>query len=182
MSDPITKIATVTPTTTTTTFASIPSTYDDLIIIGSAKHAYTSSSSSSLNSIHVNMNGDTGNVYAWAENGARSGSGSPAVGGSNQTTFMKMSGCSTSHSSYNNYGWGNFYIHFPAYKLTNAYKQMLYTAGYGNTPGESHGAYIGQGTYASNSAVTSITLQAYYGGQGSFITGTTMTLYGMSNS
>ena len=182
MSDPVTKIATATPGgSNSATFGSIPGTFDDLVIIGSAKHSYTSTSSYTLNVIHVNMNGDTNNVYAWARTGARSGSSSPSSLGSNQTTFMSFPGCSTSHSSYNNFGWGNFYLYFPSYKVTNAYKQVLGMSGYGNTAGESHGGYVVQGTYASNSAVTSITLQERYGGD-VYIAGSSMTLYGISNS
>ena len=66
MSDPVTKIATLTPTSAVASFTSIPSTYDDLVLIGSAKHGYTSSSVYSANRVHINMNSDTGSNYSWS--------------------------------------------------------------------------------------------------------------------
>ena len=183
MSDPVTKIATLTPTSAVASFTSIPSTYDDLVLIGSAKHGYTSSSVYSANNVHINMNSDTGSNYSWSGLGARSGESSYNwADGSTLTTFMAVFGCSTNAQAYDNYGWGNFYIYFPGYKVTNAYKKMQSMAGYANSAGNSHGSQIGQGTWGSNAAITSIAVQAYYGGQGSYVTGTSMTLYGISNS
>jgi len=185
MSDPVTKIATLTPSgTATTSFTSIPSTYDDLVIIGTSKNAYTATASYTLNRLQLTVNGDTGSNYAWSRIGARSGELSyGSAEGSATTNSMFVYANSTSHSSYNNFGWGNFVLYFSGYKVTNAMKKMQVTHGYGNTAGESHMSGTGQGTWASNAAITSITLQSGNGNNDRYyVAGTTMTLYGISNS
>jgi len=180
MSDPVTKIATVTPTgTAITQFNSIPGTYDDLMIIGSSKNAYTGAPSFNICSLYLRVNSDTNTNYSWNRWGGAQGGGE--VTGSIAQNAILLAASSTSESS--DAGFGHFYIYIPGYKVASVYKQMQLVGGFTSSAGAAQMGWTGHAQWSRNDAITDIeirgsntTADRYY------VTGTTMTLYGISNS
>lgn len=171
MANAVTKIETLTSTSASLTFSSIPSTYDDLMIIGSAKSDQTSNGSVAGNSLYIRFNGVSTSTYGygyWGTSGAGHESNLQT-----SSSSIRVTGCATSQSS--NTGWGHFYILIPGYKQTTSQKNLLYQAGFASA---SQGAFIAAANWNSTSAISSILLGAVYG---SYVSGTSMTLYGISN-
>ena len=134
----VTKLGTLTPSSTDTTeFTSIPGTYDDLMIIGSSKNIYTSSTAFSTYKIKMRMNNDSSTNYSWGL-------------------------------------WGND----GSYAQVQAYKSFQIQGGYSTTASHQSG-WTGYGQWLSNSAITEIDLVSAYL---NYVSGTTITLYGISNS
>tara|TARA_R110001599_G_scaffold138007_1_gene317003 strand:- start:835 stop:1356 length:522 start_codon:yes stop_codon:yes gene_type:complete len=171
----VTKLGTLTPSSTDTTeFTSIPGTYDDLMIIGSSKNIYTSSTAFSTYKIKMRMNNDSSTNYSW---GLWGNDGSYAQV-QNEHTYdsVYVFGNASSHSS--NVGWGHFSIYIPGYKIATAYKSFQIQGGYSTTASHQSG-WTGYGQWLSNSAITEIDLVSAYL---NYVSGTTITLYGISNS
>ena len=122
------------------------------------------------------MNNDSSNNYSYTLWGADSSSLKVA----NQPTWdslYEVAGCASSYSSNN--GWGHFSVYIPGYKVTTAYKAMQIVGGYSTTNTGTQSGWTGHGQWLSNSAITSIKIGVAYG---NYVSGTTMTLYGISNS
>lgn len=177
MPSAVTKIATATPTSgTSTSFSTISGSYDDLMIIGSAKNDYGSSASMTLaNTLYIQFNSDTGSNYAWANWG---GLGAYITGnGSTSDTKIEVAASASYYSS--NPGWGHFYVEIPGYKQTTSTKSLIMNGGYSQDNSQDSSGWMGAGNWNDTSAITDISLTNV---NGSFITGTTITLYGISNS
>ena len=155
----------------TYTFSSIPQTYTDLIVVLNAK-------SSSTIYYHDNIlwrfNGDSSAIYSdikLSNNGSSAASYSIADTGASYCGQLpnSTSGNSTYDRSTN-------IIQVMSYANTSIYKTVLSSsaaadsAGYTNTE-----IYVG--TYRSTSAVTSLTM---VNGEGNFVIGTTISLYGIA--
>tara|TARA_Y100000401_G_scaffold2737_1_gene1956 strand:- start:314 stop:832 length:519 start_codon:yes stop_codon:yes gene_type:complete len=172
MANAVTKIETLSGSGYTVDFNSIPSTYDDLMVIGSAKTDQTSNGSVAGNSFYFRFNGDSSNDYAYGYWGTSAAGYDEAL----QTSISSVSlpGCATSQSS--NAGWGHFYIHIPGYKQTTSQKSFLYQGGFASA---SRGAFIAAGNWNKTAAITSMSIGPLYG---QYVSGTRMTLYGITNA
>ena len=167
----VTKIETVTSTSSALAFLSIPGTYDDLMIIGSSKSDQTSNGSVAGNSLYIRFNGDSSSDYAYGYWGTSASGHEESL--QTSAPSIRVPGCAT--SQYSNTGWGHFYIHIPGYKQTTSQKNLLYQAGFASA---SQGAFIAAGNWNKTGAITDISLSAVYG---NYVSGTSMTLYGISN-
>lgn len=159
MASTYTPIATYTATGTPAsyTFSSIPSTYTDLVLIGSAARGITGSGSADYN---VTFNGDTGSNYS--------------------VTLLYESPASTRSSNRANLNWmgavgdGNnlpSILHFMNYANTTTYKTAL-----GRWGSASDGIVRASvGLWRSTSAINSITITPPNG----IANGSTFTLYGI---
>jgi|TARA_R110002020_G_scaffold360839_1_gene573564 hypothetical protein len=174
MANAVTKIVTETSTSSSLTFTSIPATYDDLMIIASAKTDTTGTNMAS-NSWYMRFNGDTSAAYgfAWFGNGDAS-QYYPVTPSSSSLVFP---GVASSNSS--NTGWGHFWIHIPGYKETGNNRSIQYAGGFSMGNSTLAGCGRGAGNWDTASAITSILIGPQYG---SFVSGTSMTMYGISNS
>jgi len=171
----VTKLATVTPSSTNlAVFTSIPGTYDDLMIIGSAKSSYTSTTAFSTYRMSMRMNNDSANNYSWGLWGVDGSSLQVQNEATWDSTYVYAN--ASSHSS--NVGWGHFSIYIPGYKISTAYKAFQMVGGYSTTASNQSG-WTGRGQWLSNSAITEIDINSSFG---NYVAGTTMTLYGISNS
>jgi len=155
-----TALATVTlgGTDSDITFASIPATYRDLVLIASGQ-----STAANANML-ARFNSDSGSNYSWVY-----------VGGDGSTTF-------SGNSSGTTMDFGNFpnaqsvsVIQVMDYSATNKHKTTLIRS---NTTATYAIAYANR--WASTAAVTSITLTVSGSGN-SFSTGTTFSLYGIAS-
>ena len=178
MASVVTKIATGTASGVyDLNFTSIPGSYDDLMIIGSAKGSHTTDAAFDKTIMNMRFNGDTGANYFWLFNKAVDvGTRGADVGST--TTVMQMNLVPTSYSS--NTGWGQFKIYIPGYSDAsgNAAKRVYHLGGYGQG---THGSAMTQGNHgwSSTAAITDIQFYlAWY----NFVAGTTMTLYGITNA
>lgn len=171
----VTKIATATPSSTQSSgFTSIPGTYDDLMIIGSAKNAWTSGSGSLTNQIYIRINSDSTNDYGWARWGAESAS----TLGESQSTWDSIYLYANSSSASSNAGWGHFYMYFTGY-TASAYKAIQMVGGYTQSSSQTQTGWTGQAMWLKTGAITDIAMNSTYG---NYIAGTTFTLYGISYS
>ena len=171
MANAVTKIQTLTSTSSSLTFSTIPATYDDLMIIGSAKSDQTSNDSVAGNSAYMRINGDSSSAYAYGYWGTSGGGNDSSL--QTSASSIRIPGCAT--SQYSNVGWGHFYIHIPGYKQTTSNKNMMIQSGFATGSG---GGFIAAGNWDTSSAITSILIGPVYG---NYLSGTSMTLYGITN-
>mgnify|MGYP003116123810 FL=1 len=170
MPSAVTKIATGTPSSTNmSTFATIPGTYDDLMLIGSSKG---DSSSATLNRLYIRINNDGGNNYGHAYWGGESASTWYAA----QPTWDSIYVYGSADSQSSNTGWGHFYMYFTGY-TDSAYKAIQVVGGYSDASNSS--GWTGQAMWLDNSAITELDIGS---STGDYISGTTFTLYGISYS
>ena len=181
MASAITKIATGTADGVwDLEFTGISGSYDDLMIIGSAKGTHTGGSGAFSDTImSMRFNGDTGGNYFWKFNKAvDSSTRGSDISASATVTSMQLNLVPTSYSS--NTGWGHFKIYIPGYSdgSGNAAKRVYHLGGYGQG---THGSAMTQGNHgwSSTDAITEI---GFYMAWYNFLAGTTMTLYGITNA
>lgn len=167
--------STYTPIATTTfgsaatsyTFSSIPGTYTDLVLIAN----YGVAAGGSGDALSLRFNSDTGSNYSGT---TLYGNGSSAASQrfSNQTVINLQRSIGPTASSIES----NAIVNIQNYANTTTYKTTISRA---NTP---TGTYPGTETtvnlWRSTAAITSITVLYLYGA--SFVTNTTLTLYGIT--
>ena len=169
MANAVTKIVTETSTSSSLTFTSIPA-----MIIGSAQ-SDTTGVDMAANSWYMRFNGDTSNAYAFAWFG--SGDASSYVPLTTSGSSLVYPGVATSWGGY--MGWGHFWIHIPGYKDTASSKSLQYAGGFSNYSTKLAGSGRGAGNWSGTAAISSILIGPQYG---SFVSGTSMTLYGITNA
>jgi hypothetical protein len=174
MANAVTKIQEISSTSTSFTFTSIPATYDDLMIIGSAKNSHTSSSNLPPNSCYMRFNGDTSSNYGFAWWGSYDASFYGPL--QLNVTNIELPFIATSESS--NVGFGHYWIHIPGYKESSA-KSGLFAGGWSQSSSAPSGSFRGALTWTGTAAISSILIGASYA---SYVTGTNATLYGISNA
>jgi hypothetical protein len=174
MANAVTKIEEIASTSSSFTFTSIPATYDDLMIIGSAKNNHTSSSNLPPNSWYMRFNGDTTSDYAFRWYGSYDSSAYGPL--QTSVTNIELPGVATSESS--NAGWGHWWLHIPGYKASSQ-KSGLFAGGWSQSSSAPSGSFRGSFNWNKTGAITSILFGPQYG---SFVTGTNATLYGISNA
>lgn len=159
---------TLTTTTASITFSSIPNTYTDLLL-------YISSRNSDIyNEVHFRFNGDTANDYS-GRNLYGNGSSAISSNSSSISSLQNVTVQSVSGQTANTFGNIQLYIH--NYLLGN-YKSIT-ADGVQENFGSSAQAMIGAGLYADTAAITSI--QAFPS-VGSFVANSNFYLYGIKNS
>jgi len=150
--------------TSSVTFSSIPSTYQDLVLVSSV----TNSSSGSNYSLSFRFNGDTGSNYS---DTYLYGNGSSAASGRESGTFVNI-GNTTSIT-------GTFtptITHIMNYANTTTYKTVM---GRGNNSG----AYVmgAVGLWRSTAAITSMVIAPEFSAN-NWNAGSTFTLYGIASA
>ena len=175
MAGVVTKIATGTASGVyELNFTGISGSYDDLLIIGSAKGSHTGDAAFDKTIMNMRFNGDSGANYFWLYQQAVDTSTKGSVQ-SSPTTLMQMNVVPTSYSS--NTGWGQFRVFIPGYASAAA-KRVSHLGGYGQG---SHGSATTRGNHGwtGTAAITDIQFYlAWY----NFVAGSTMTLYGITNA
>lgn len=181
MADATTHIATQTvsgSSTTVLTFGSIPSSYDDLIMIGTGR---CDSTAGAILYMDIVLNSDTGNNYLYGHAyayGAGAGYGSSVE--SAVTAQWRTSSLPGATNSEDNPG--AFYMYLPRYSSSSYEKTMLYTSGAvlnaANTA-SSNCHFKAWGLWTGTGAVNQIELKMLFG---NWIAGSSYSLYGVSNS
>lgn len=161
--------STYTPIATTTlssaaadyTFTSIPGTYTDLVLI------VNGGTSSSGQSIGMRFNGDSGNNYSSTDLVADASG--PASGRTTNTNFIRIvgRGIGTDSTLID-----NGVTSIQNYSNSTTYKSTL------NRSNVSGGVIVCAALWRSTAAITSITI--FGEGPSNLITGTTLTLYGIT--
>lgn len=173
----VTMIASASPTSGKgPTFSSIPSTYEDLLVIGSMKNDRTLGSGTIVNRLEVRMNGDTGTNYMYGYWGTQQGSLLAEY--QNSWNAIMMIGSSSSASS--NTGWGSFWVYIPGYKNTTEYKSVQAIAAFSQGPSLIEASVTGKGCWKNNAAINELSFETAYGTN--VVAGTNLVLYGISNS
>ena len=147
---------TLTSTSSSVTFSSIPGTYTDLVLI------QNSIATSEFN-IWVRFNSDTGNNYSYTYI-VGDGAGGGETGRSSNYSYMDAGGVNTSPATT-----AIFYIN--NYSNTTTFKNLFSRVG---STSKVLGMYIGM--WRSTSAITSVTTLA---SSSTFASGSTFTLYGI---
>lgn len=168
-------IASATPTTgTSVSFTSIPDTYTDLVLRISARSNYTSTY---LTTLYVGFNNNSSNLFSFLGLQAISGSISLFSGSSGNAAGDLYIPTENSNITSNLFGSAEIYI--PNYKAS-IYKQFSSNFCLENTNTTN---YYSLGTtssmFASTSTISSIQVLI---GDGNFVSGSSLYLYGIKNS
>ena len=197
MSGAVTKLATLTPSgTTSAVFSSISSSYDDLYIVASVKtDSTTSTQTRSQARLYYQFNSDTSfnynsvNVYAQARGGS-SAYGTDVYNGGSGSNNMFLSCAPTQYNSAT-LGWGSFEMYIPGYSVATSANpeylgkphRVLACYEYGSTINAQNGNSFNQMNYGmvtgTNTAISSINFKTIYG---NYKAGTTFTMYGINNT
>jgi hypothetical protein len=147
------------------TFSSIPSTYQDLVLVAQARSTYANTS----DILGIQINGDTGTNYSYTR---LTGDGSSAASARETgLTYWRINYSIPGASATSGiYGMDTFNI--MNYANTSTYKTMLWR----NSPAQIEAA-AGVYLWRSTSAISSIYL---FAANASFATGSTFTLYGIA--
>lgn len=162
--------STLTSTTATVTFSSIPATYTDLVLRWSGRGA-----TGVGNNCDVQLNGVATNysrTYLLGNGATASSSGS---GGASETTMDMRAGYNPSDATANTFNNGEIYL--PNYQ-SSTYKPV---GSFNVTENNATTAYIGANANLSQitSAITSILIKP---ASGSWASGSSFYLYGIKNS
>jgi hypothetical protein len=170
MAKTYTPIVTTTLTTNsaTITFSSLPSTYTDLIIVFNARSA-TVGSSTGTDGLELQFNSDTGANYSYTQ---MYGNGSSGVSSRSTGTTSAAIGNIPIASNTTSPGYEIATGNIMNYANSTTYKTVLGRGG-------PSGSYtIGRvGLWRNTAAITSVT--GMINGGGSFLAGSTATLYGI---
>ncbi len=158
-------------TTGSVTFSSLPSLYNDLIIVANGK---AQSSNSTLVDVGVRFNGDTGSNYSTVKTFSLSYASvvaSTNINGVNAETYMDANNTANSLGS-------GFKLDIFDYNTTYSYKNFLNRASCMTQSDK--GVFITASTWKNTSAITSITLFPTSGS--GFYAGTWFALYGIKRA
>ena len=166
----------LTSTSGTLDFDDIPQTADNLVIVGSVRN---DDAGTGNNAMAIRFNNDSTANYDSAYGGySASGGLSSGVDGSN-LSYMRGPSMPDANAPANKFS--AFQMFIPEYKKTDRHKSQ-FAIGYTDV-GTGTGDFLSQhsgGTWQSTSAITSIQLYGYNGGD--FVAGSKITLYGISTS
>lgn len=154
---------TLSATSNTITFSSIPATYTDLVLV-----AQYSRSGGTGQSCYVRVNGDSGNNYSFTH---LSGNGTSASSGRVSNTNLAAWGPWVANTSTTQNGEVGI-MHIMDYANTTTYKTLLYRSGAADKATES-GVNLWRSTAAINSITVNIDSPAV------FQSGNTFKLYGI---
>ena len=158
---------TVSTPVTEVTFTSIGSSYRDLVLVGAD---ILGSSGSGTIGVWASINSDTGTNYnaVWMRG---DGTTPNSLSDANNDKFAPLVRYNPSETSA-----GQFIAHFLDYSATDKHKSILVRSNTLSTGGVAAGAL----RWASNSAITSITIYNSNYGFDFFATGSTFYLYGVA--
>ena len=149
-------------------FSSIPSTYNDLIIVGYSR----TQQSSVQSSMQFYVNGDISSIYS---NTYIQGDGTSASSSRSSNLTTGYIGNTIGNSATSGI-FGSFELHIPNYANTSTYKTFLSRAA-----SDASGSGLTMSAvnlYRSTSAITSIVVGPFNGYN--FVAGSTFTLYGLA--
>ena len=180
----ITKLATLTASgVSSASFSGISGSYNDLKILGSAHTDDASGSTTPYQVMTIRFNSDSSSVY-FVSYGYATGTTATGVtyGWTSYTSAQEISVplAPNATSSQNDFSAIEMYI--PAYAGSRQKKcrvQGSFMTPYASAGGPNPITIMGNGGWDNTSAITSITFSANYG---DFVSGTSFTLYGISNS
>lgn len=186
MASAITKLATLTPSgSAVATFSGISGSYDDLKIIGSAHSDYGSSDTWAYQQMEIRFNGDSSSIYfsniLYAQ-GTAAGVGTVPHGVKSFTSTDRIYGGFAPNSVGTATQFSGFQMYIPGY-ASAAYKGAQMSGGFNTS------SYVTASPrpfscleccgWQSTAAITSIGFTLDYG---DYVAGTSMTLYGITNS
>jgi len=182
----VTKLATLTPSgVSSASFSGISGSYDDLKILGSAHSDWTGSwgNTKPYQVMNIQFNSDTSSVY-FVSYGYADGTTTTGVadGWTSYTSSQEIAVplAPNAYSSQDDFSAMEMYI--PAYSGSRQKKcrvQGSFVTPYASVGGPNPVAIMGNGGWDNTSAITSISFALNYG---DFVSGTSFTLYGISNS
>jgi hypothetical protein len=149
-------------------FANIPTTYQDLMIVISGRTSISYTTSAGLYMGFNNTYGAGG--YSSIELDGFGVSTSSSIN-ANTNYFSNLGNMPSSIMPSNIFG--NYVINILNYANTTTYKTLLYKGAYDMN--NSGGVFVGAGTWRNTAAI----VQMYITAAGTFVTGTTVTLYGV---
>lgn len=163
-------------TTQTLTFSSIPSDYDDLVIIG---QGLNNSTAGAMLYLDINFNDDTASNYWWGTNvttGAQWGGSYIENGLAGVLRLTALGGTSNSDDTP-----ASLYMYIPRYKQSMYNTMWFHAAAPRNTTNWSQAqcVFMGTGFWAGGAAISEIDLKTLFG---YFAVGSSYDLYGISNS
>ena len=159
---------TLTTTTASVTFSTIPATYTDLLLKISSRN------NDIYNEIHFRFNGNTGNNYSGIN---VYGNGSSAISSSSSSISSLQNLTVQSVSTQTASTFGNVELYIPNYNSSN--NKSISADGVQENNATSAQAMLGAGLWAQTNAITSIEA---FPSIGSFVQYSTFYLYGISNS
>ena len=159
---------TLTTTTASITFSSIPGTYTDLLLKISSRN------NDIYNEIHFRFNGNSGNNYSGTN---IYGNGSSAISSSSSSISSLQNLTVESVSGQTSDTFGNTELYIPNYTSSN--NKSVSADGVQENNATSAQAMLGAGIWAQTNAITSIEA---FPSIGSFVAHSTFYLYGISNS
>lgn len=143
---------TLSAATSTISFTGLPTSYTDLMVLGSVKSASTATGYIN-DSLHVRLNGSSANSYQITQ---LDNNGAASVGGNFSTTQTSANvGSMWNSFSGNTPGSGNFTMWIPNYVQTTFYKNFT-TLSYASDGTSGAALNITAGCFASTAAVSSI--------------------------
>ena len=171
MPNTYTKIASVSlgSAAATISFTSIPSTYTDLLLLGSLRNSAVDTNTDSV----LTFNSNTSNYSARRLAGTGTAAESSTQGATNGY-YWALTGEGTSWTA-NTFSNGSIYI--PNYTSSN--NKSISTDAVAENNGTAASAQLVAGLWSNSAAITSITLTS---GSGNYVQYSTATLYGISKS
>ena len=159
-------------TTASVTFSSIPSTYNDLKLVVSAR----GDAASTDGQLTVNFNGDSGTNYSWTAVAGYNGSNTYGTGsyGSTNIGALELDEASVTASTFS-----SIELYIPNYNSTGT--KPVFNLGAAENNSASAGNRLGAvaGQYRGTSGISSITLTP---NSGNFVQYSNFYLYGIKNS
>ena len=171
MANTYVKIATVSlgSAAATISFTSIPSTYTDLIVMGSLRNSAVDTNTDSVLTFNSSTSGYSARRLAGTGSAAES-----STQGATNGYYWALTGEGTSWTA-NTFSNGSIYI--PNYTSSN--NKSISTDAVAENNGTAASAQLVAGLWSNSAAITSITLTS---GAGNFVQYSTATLYGISKS
>jgi hypothetical protein len=151
-------------------FANIPTSYQDLMIVINGKTAITYAPYAG---VYAGINNTYGSGGYSSLELLGNGSAASSSYAASTSYFQNLGQLPSAQSGVSSNLFGSFTMHILNYANTSSYKTILYRCAYDMNG--SGGTILGVGTYRSNAAV----VQMYLTAAGSFVTGSTITLYGI---
>ena len=158
---------TLTSTAADFTFSSIPSTYTHLKIVFNGR---TNESGANVSNLRLQLNADTGSNYRTGYGGGFSTMSVTAGGSATSFDLRYING-----PVQTTFGMGISEIILPDYKGTVLRKGIQWIT---TCEADSPAIFTGTGTWQNTSAITSVKI--FFGAAGSFIVGSSVSLYGWS--
>lgn len=165
---------TLTSDTASVTFSSIAGTFTDLVIVGMARSTTSTFNNNAF--VRMRFNGDTGSNYSSTPLFTRNtGSGWGVLSLRDSNVTVATAGPIPGPGNGSNI-FGPFAVHVMSYANTNVNKTTLGASGYSSDLSSHDGPRREVNLWRNTSAITTILL---FPSDGSFVSGSTFSLYGI---